>query len=104
MEIPFKKSILASSLILSATTGQAELRQTGRYVLSPEVPIAGGISYDRLFVLISKERVIEYGEPVSIEVNEKQGTVDFSSFDDVVIRIPIEDALVQPNRIEPTQY
>lgn len=104
MDISFKKSIMASSLVLSAASGHADQCNVVQHVLSPDVAVIGGISYDRLFALIAKERVIEYGDPVSVEINEKEGTVDFSSFDDFVMRVPIEQALVQPNRIEPTKY
>jgi hypothetical protein len=91
VETALKKSIIATSLLLSATSGHAD-QGSAHFVLSPEVAITDGL-----------ERVIEYGVPISIEINEDQKTLDFSSFDDFVMRIPIEQALVQPNRTEPTK-
>lgn len=103
MDINLKKSILASSLILSAATAHADNSSSTRYILYPGITEDGGLSYDRLFALLARERIVEYGIPVLVEINDVEGTLDLSNFDDFVLRIPLENAMVQPNRTEPTK-
>lgn len=103
MDIKLKKSIIATSIVLSATSVGAAQGFPSNRVLLPSKAIVDGLSYDNVYAILSMERVIEYGTPVSVQINENEGTMDLSSFDDFVVRIPLEQALVQPNRTEPTK-
>ncbi len=72
-------------------------------ILSPNLTEAAGISYSRILEILNKQRYVRYGEPIAIEINKNLGTVDISDFSDLIVRVPLEEALVQPNRTEPTR-
>lgn len=102
MENNIKRVLVISTLALASNV-HAEEMWLYPGTLSSLAPQIDGISYEQAINIINQERVLEYGLPVEVEINHEEGTVDLSGFDDFVIRIPLEEALVQPNRIEPTR-
>ena len=95
----FTKAFLVK-ILLFATSASAHQSDRIQSILSPDKMVIEGISYLRVLEILGQERDIEYGEPVAVEINKEEGTVDLSDFDGRTIRIPLEQALTQPNKVD----
>ncbi|MGZ3772715.1 MAG: hypothetical protein ACXVCY_07615 [Pseudobdellovibrionaceae bacterium] len=106
----FKKLIAVSSIVTAASSTQAQENNFHKYVFSPQYAIEG-MSYDRALEILKKsyekynneERLIEYGEPVIIKVDKEQNTLDLSDFDGWTVRVPLDSAAMQPNKVDATK-
>lgn len=94
----FTKALLVASL-LAATSASAQSEHI-QSILSPDKMIIEGISYLRVLEILRQERDIEYGQPVTVEINKDEGTVDLSDFDGRTVRVPLEQAISQPNKVD----
>lgn len=95
-----KKAIIVSSIIVGSN-GYAGETVNGFIVLQPNLSKISNISYARVHELLTKERAVEYGKPVGVQINENEGTADLSDFAGWVITVPLESARSQPNRTDP---
>lgn len=66
-----------------------------------------GIDYHSLWNSLPEDQKVQYGAPLLIQVirnNEKiYLDVSTSRFDDIVVRVPLDELLAQPNRIGPVE-
>lgn len=95
--------ILSFFLVLVSPFAKANELPVVSFVLSPHLNETAGITYSRILEILNKQRYVTYGEPIAIEINKSLGTVDIFDFSDLIIRVPLEEALLQPNRTEPTR-
>lgn len=95
----FTKALLVASL-LAATSASAQQSERIQSILSPDRMVLEGVSYLRVLEILRQERDIEYGEPIAVEINKEEGTVDLSDFDGRTVRVPLEQALSQPNKVD----
>lgn len=96
------KKIISISLIIAGTSSvQAQELLLHRYVLTPS-QVIDGITYERVREILGKERFIQYGEPIVVQINKEENTVDLSDFDGWTVRVPLEIATTQPNKVDAT--
>ncbi|MBX3039199.1 MAG: hypothetical protein KF789_00655 [Bdellovibrionaceae bacterium] len=73
--------------------------------LHPGQDVGFGLSYESAWQTIPKTDEIQYGIPLIIQITEQNDKVYFdistSRFDDIVVRVPLEELLEQPNRVGP---
>jgi hypothetical protein len=98
-----KCALLATTLLLGNTFSQAQEADSIAYTITPDDSNMESISYNRSLQIIEKERPIKYGEQIDVLINTKEGTVDIFNLDDIVIRVPLDEILSQPNRVGPDQ-
>lgn len=96
------EALVVAVLILS-TSASAQQSNLIHYILSPDKIVIEGISYLRAFEIFAQERYIEYGEPIAVEINQEEGTVDLSDFDGWTVRVPLAEAQSQPNKVDATK-
>lgn len=97
MEI--KKIVSISLIVAAASSAPAQELILHRYVLTPSQVIQG-ITYERVREILGKERFIEYGEPLVVQINKEENSVDLSDFDGWTVRVPLEVASTQPNKVD----
>lgn len=95
-----KKAVVASTIMIGTNVYAGETFH-GFTVLQPNQLQLNDISYGRIHELLTKERAVEYGKAVGIQINEEMGTADLSDFAGWVVTVPLEAAKSQPNRIDP---
>lgn len=88
--------------VVAATSASAQESSQTYDILSPMKTQVEGVAYSRAIELLRQERHIEYGEPIQINIDKKEGIVDLSDFDGVTVSVTLEQALSQPNRTEPS--
>lgn len=71
--------------------------------MDPKNNCVDGITYDHSLRILERERQVKYGEPLGIVINKKDGSVNIFSFDDIVIRVSLDELLSQPNRTGPNE-
>lgn len=89
--------IIAVSSIALSTTSQA-------FILLPTTDSDQQTTYNHAYKILEHEGAIEYGQPISIQVNEEAATLDISDLNSLVVRVPLDKVLLQPNRTDPTQH
>lgn len=99
-----KNALLISSLILATNVAHAQDSENQVHEINPVDNNIGGITYEKSLQIIEKERTVQYGEPIGILIHKNEGCVDIFSLDSIVIRVPLDKLLSQPNRTGPDQY
>lgn len=94
--------IVAAVGLLAAASASAQESKEVQGVLSPEQNLIEGVSYGRAFEIIEQQGYVEYGEPIQLTIDKTNGTVDLSDFNGDFVTVPLDQALSQPNRTEPS--
>lgn len=68
------------------------------FIVTPKSASKLGLDYAAIAAALAQFRPLVKDEPVQVFVNEKTNFVDLSTFDDLVVRVPLGEAMAQPNR------
>lgn len=96
-----KEGILISTII-AGTNSHAQKIDTSVRILQPGIETSEGLNYDRAIEIMSQKIEVEYGEPVGVKFNEVQGLIDLLNVNGRVVTIPLDEAIHQPNKEDPT--
>lgn len=94
------KSLVA--VAIASATHAASASQDQAETLRPGGKSSFGLSYEQAILFIPEADQIEYGTPLIVKAGSSENgyhiDIGTSAFDDIVVRVPVEELAVLPNR------